>query len=165
MRSSLKLALKHCVGHVCLCASVMSNSLPPYGLQPARLLCPRNFPGKKYWSGQPFPPLGDLPNPGIEPTAPTSPALAGGFFTLALPGKPALDRRFPISFQMLSFLSIDPPLLPQTSPGLSGVSRRSKEHHCFLLGPHIHKQVSGIYQVWYDLIFLFMSSEPKAQAT
>ena len=27
-------------------ASVVSNSLQPYGLQPARLLCPRNFPGK-----------------------------------------------------------------------------------------------------------------------
>ena len=32
----------------------------------------------------PFPPPGDLPEPGIEPT---SPALAGGFFTAELPGK------------------------------------------------------------------------------
>ena len=31
-----------------------------------------------YWSGLSFPPLGYLPNPGIEPT---SPALSGGFFT------------------------------------------------------------------------------------
>ena len=29
----------------------------------------------------PFPPPGDLPNPGIEPASLTSPALAGGFFT------------------------------------------------------------------------------------
>ena len=27
------------------------------------------------------PPLGDLPDPGIKPTSPMSPALAGGFFT------------------------------------------------------------------------------------
>ena len=39
----------------------------------------------EYWSGLPFPPPGDLPNPGIEPW---SPALAGGFFTTELLGKP-----------------------------------------------------------------------------
>jgi len=33
----------------------------------------------------PFPSLGDLPNPGIKPT---SPALAGGFFTAEPPEKP-----------------------------------------------------------------------------
>ena len=38
-------------------------------------------------SGLPFPPLGNLPNPGIEPT---SSALAGGFFTTEPPGKPIL---------------------------------------------------------------------------
>ena len=36
---------------------------------------------RQYWSGLPCPSLGDLPNPGIEPTSLTSPALAGGFFT------------------------------------------------------------------------------------
>ena len=36
------------------------------------------FPRQEYRSGLPFPPPGDLPNPGIEPQ---SPALAGGFFT------------------------------------------------------------------------------------
>ena len=25
---------------------------------------------QEYWSGLPFPPLGDFPNPGIEPTSP-----------------------------------------------------------------------------------------------
>ena len=33
---------------------------------------------QEYWSGLPFPPPGDLPNPGIEPL---SAALAGKFFT------------------------------------------------------------------------------------
>jgi len=39
------------------------------------------FSRQEYWSGLPFPPPGDLPNPGIEPISPVSPALAGGFFT------------------------------------------------------------------------------------
>ena len=33
---------------------------------------------KECWSGLPFPPPGDLPDPGTEPK---SPGLAGGFFT------------------------------------------------------------------------------------
>ena len=36
---------------------------------------------QEYWSGFPFPPPGDLPDPGIEPVSLMSPALAGGFFT------------------------------------------------------------------------------------
>ena len=35
----------------------------------------------RYWSGLPCPPLGDLPDPGIEPASLVSPALASGFFT------------------------------------------------------------------------------------
>ena len=36
---------------------------------------------QKYWSELPCPPPGTLPDPGIEPTSLTSPALTGGFFT------------------------------------------------------------------------------------
>ena len=36
---------------------------------------------QEHWSGLPYPPLGDLPEPGIEPMHLMSPALAGGFFT------------------------------------------------------------------------------------
>ena len=39
------------------------------------------FSRYKYWNGLPFPSLGHLPNPGIEPVSLTSHALAGGFFT------------------------------------------------------------------------------------
>ena len=39
------------------------------------------FPRQEYWSGLPSLPPGDLPDPGMEPTSLTSPALAGGFFT------------------------------------------------------------------------------------
>ena len=36
---------------------------------------------QEYWSGMPFPPLGDLPDPGIESVSLASPELARGFFT------------------------------------------------------------------------------------
>ena len=49
------------------------------------LLCLWRFPRQEYWSGLPFPPPGDLPDPGIEPMFP---ALAGGFLTAEPPGKP-----------------------------------------------------------------------------
>ena len=39
------------------------------------------FSRPEYWSGLPFPALGTLPHPGIDPLVPASPALAGGFFT------------------------------------------------------------------------------------
>ena len=33
------------------------------------------FSRQEYWSGLPFPPPGDLPDPGIESTSPVSPEL------------------------------------------------------------------------------------------
>ena len=39
------------------------------------------FSMQVYRSGLTFSPLGDLPNPGIEPTSLMSPLLAGRFFT------------------------------------------------------------------------------------
>ena len=45
---------------------------------------------QEYWSGLPFPSPGGLPNPGMKLT---SPALAGGFFTTELPGKPVRVMR------------------------------------------------------------------------
>ena len=39
------------------------------------------FSRQEYWSGLPFSPPGDLPDPGMEPVSLTSPALAGRIFT------------------------------------------------------------------------------------
>ena len=39
------------------------------------------FPKQEYRNGLPFPPSGDIPDPGIQPSSLTSPALAGGFFS------------------------------------------------------------------------------------
>ena len=46
------------------------------------------FSRQEYWSGLPFPPPGDLPDPGIEPVSPGGPALARRFSTAEPPGKP-----------------------------------------------------------------------------
>ena len=50
------------------------------------------LPRQECWSGLPFPTLEDLPDPGIEPMSLVAPALAGGFFTTGLPGKPKLNH-------------------------------------------------------------------------
>ena len=49
------------------------------------------FPKQEYWSGLPFPSLGDLPDTGIKPTSPT---LEGRFFTGEPPGKPIWLLRY-----------------------------------------------------------------------
>ena len=67
--------------------SVISNSLQPLDCSP---------PGSsvhgtsqvEYWNGLPFPPPGDLPNPGIEPGSPVSPALQAD----SLPAKPSAGK-------------------------------------------------------------------------
>ena len=63
---------------------VLSDSVTPWTV--ARQ-APQSmgFSRQEYWSGLPFPSLGDLPDPGTEPV---SSALAGGFFTTEPLGKP-----------------------------------------------------------------------------
>ena len=45
---------------------------------------------QEYWSGFPFPSPGDLPDPGIEPVTPLSPALQAVYLPLSHLG--SLDR-------------------------------------------------------------------------
>ena len=45
------------------------------------------FHQQGYWSGLPVLSPGDIPDPGVELMSLASPALSGGFFTTALPGK------------------------------------------------------------------------------
>ena len=52
------------------------------------------FPRQEYWSGLPFPSLGDHPDPGIKPT---SSALAGGFITTEPLRKPQLFVQLHVS--------------------------------------------------------------------
>ena len=46
------------------------------------------FSRQEYWSGLPFPPPGDLPNPGVKPM---SPALQANSLPYESPGKPPLN--------------------------------------------------------------------------
>ena len=50
----------------------------------------KGFPRQEYWRGLPFPPPGDLPNPGIEPW---SPALQADSLPTEPPEKPTLYSR------------------------------------------------------------------------
>ena len=46
------------------------------------------FSRQVYWRGLPSPTPGDLPDPGVNTESPSSPTLAGRFFTTEPPGKP-----------------------------------------------------------------------------
>ena len=70
------------------------DSLGPHGQR-------MGFPRQEYWGGLPFPPPGDLPNPGIKPITLESAALAGGFLITSTPwglegtDPKVRDREFP----------------------------------------------------------------------
>ena len=66
---------------VCL---VMCDSLEPHHNPPLSM----GFSRQEYQSGLQSPSPGDLPNPGIDPISPASPALAGRLFTTEPSGKP-----------------------------------------------------------------------------
>ena len=82
---------------MCLCeswvASVVSDSLWPHGLQPARLLCPWDSPGKNTGVGCHFLLQGIFTNQGSNPRLLQSPALAGRFFTTGPPGRPCVHTQ------------------------------------------------------------------------
>ena len=59
----------------------MSDSLQPYGLQPATFLYPWDFPGKNNGMGLSCLHSGGLLNPEIKPMSLKSPAFVGRFFT------------------------------------------------------------------------------------
>ena len=65
-------SLKHVQSHLTLC-NPMDCSPPVSSIH--------GFPRQDCWSELPFPSPGDVSDPGTEPMAPASPALAGGFFT------------------------------------------------------------------------------------
>ena len=74
---------------VCVCVCVLSRvqlfATPQTVAHQAPLSM--RFPRQEYWSVLPFPPPGDLPDPGVEPSSLVSAALVGGFFTTLPIGK------------------------------------------------------------------------------
>ena len=69
---------------VCKVTSVMCNSLQPYGLETHQAPLSMGFSTQDYWSGLPWPFLGYLLDPRIEPPSLMSPALAGRFFSTGI---------------------------------------------------------------------------------
>ena len=62
------------------------------------------FSRQQYWSGLQWPPPGELPNPGIEPTSLMSPALAGGLFITGTTWEAPLSVYYSRNHIILSYL-------------------------------------------------------------
>ena len=67
--------------HMCVCALSHVQLFATLCIVVRHATVSVEFPKQEYWSGLQFPAPEDLPNPGIEPISPVSPALAGGFLT------------------------------------------------------------------------------------
>ena len=57
--------------YVCVLSHVQLSVIPQ------TVACQATLSRQEYWSGLPFPPAGDLPDLGIEPASPMSPASQG----------------------------------------------------------------------------------------
>ena len=81
--------------HVCLHAQPLSRVRLFATPQAVARQAPLSLgpPRQEYWRGLPFSTPGDLPDPGIEPSSPMLPALAGGFFITEPPGKSPLKKK------------------------------------------------------------------------
>ena len=66
------------------------------------------FSSQEYWRGLPFPPPGDLPDPGIKPASLVSLALAGRFFTTEppVPADPGTNQGWKESTQTQSRMPV-----------------------------------------------------------
>ena len=70
-----------------LSCSVVSDSVTPWTVAFQATLSMEFF-RQKYWSWLPFPSPGKLPDPGIEPASPVSPALQADSLPIEPLGKP-----------------------------------------------------------------------------
>ena len=77
---------------VCACSFAQLCSTLCSPMHPCQASLSMEFSRQEYWSGLPFPPPGDIPDPGIEPMSLVSPAMAG-FFTTAPPTVTELKSR------------------------------------------------------------------------
>ena len=109
------------------------------------------FSRQEYWSGLPFPPPGDLLDPGIETESLASPVLAGGFFTTMPPGKP-LSTAEPYGKRSQKWLPLDPNHLDMEhnwNPRLTSVP--SEQAH-WLLSPFFFKLWKNTHNVKFTFV-------------
>ena len=104
------------------------------------------FPRQEYWSGLPFPPPGDLSDPGIKPTSLTPPALAVGFFTSRTTWEAHKSMRASeFGFKCKWSKCAHNPPLPFVSEMLAGGGQYTSQGLCFqhhLLLPPLHLSIT-----------------------
>ena len=77
--------------HACYVTSVMSDLCDPMDSSPPGFSI-HVFSRQEYWSGFPCPLQGDLPDPGIEPGSPASPAMKVDSLPLSHQGNPRIKH-------------------------------------------------------------------------
>ena len=106
----------------CMLSHSIVFDLRPQELWPARSPVHGVIPAE-HCSGLPFPPLGGLLGPGIEPASLASPELAGRFFTTEPLGKPVLSTFMDVTWPNRAFL------FPTQGHTLSFTQNLMKWHH------------------------------------
>ena len=93
---------------------------------------------QRYWSGLPYPPPGDLPDPGIEPVSLTSLSLTGEFFTTSATWETTVFKVKVLMLGLLSYLMTKPWPYILVSPTLSSLASCSGFALDYLLLPYIY---------------------------
>ena len=109
---------------------------------PTDLLCPWNSPGKNTGVGCQFPPPGDLPDPGIEPMCPVSPALQEDSLPVELCGKPfhTILKTFLISVLQVVFTS-DLFFHTTSFPIISRITNKGELTFTYIFNIRSHKDI------------------------
>ena len=118
------------------------------------------FSMQEYWSGLPFPPPGDLPNPGIEPR---SPALQASSLPTELPGNSlGHSKNIKCSHYRLWVSSIFEPSRHACSV-TSVVSNSVWPHDCSLPGSSVHGILQARILEWVAMPSSRGSFQPRDQ--
>ena len=99
-----------CPGFICVRVCVLSCFSRVFGtLWTVARQAPLSmgFSRQEYWSGLLCPPPEDLPHPGMEPTSPASPALAGGFFPTSTTWEAQSLYNLQLSYKIYKNASLD----------------------------------------------------------
>ena len=93
---------------------------------------------RQYWCGLPFPPPGDLSDPGTEPTSLASPAVEDGYFTTVPLGKP-----------LVSWPGLEPGTLAVIAPSPNHwITREFPQDYMFHYRYYAVQRISQIYSSW-----------------